>query len=401
MGVLGDLQVEIAFVLICMALSFLAAASHDSMSFLQRPPLKRFASNSNPPKRSPGFAFPRHRVLTKKTPLNVLRNGPYYVDHYVYSDDFNPQSLDHVKLGSFPSGRHLQLEKDKFYTISSTLSSLRDANDFNNLKTEGYAGDKEIHILHLPKEGHHDYEDIKLHLSLTNAHETPEINLDFNKNLGNFEVNIPSIKPPEVDTSFVPTPTTSFIDLVKPLIQSHIFEPPYKYFEQLPHFFGKDGPSGHATDEESLEIPHIETHPLENDYGKSSYDTPGAVNSYGQPIKQGSKQGSTNTNPSAVPSISSFTYNSPGAVDSYGNAVTDQALAHLSSKITEDFYQQQNYLNQLNEIHGHLNKRKRQSSGRPKGEVRLSSGGVGEEMQYSNHKYDRRELKKTISSHDV
>ncbi|XP_066256923.1 uncharacterized protein [Euwallacea similis] len=388
MGVLGDLQVEIAFMLICLTLSFLAAASHDPMSFSLRTPLKRFTSSPNPLKRSPSFSFPRPRILTKKTPLDVLQNGRYYIDHYLYSDNFNPQSVGQIKSGSFPSGKHVQLEKDKFYTISSTLSSLRGVNDFDNFKTGGYTRDKEIHILHLPKEEHHDYEDIKLHLSLTNAHETPEIDLDLNKNLGNFEVNLPNIQPPGVDTSFIPTPTTSFVDLVKPLIQSHIFEPPYKYFEQLPNVFGKDGPSGHTTGE-SLDIPHIETHPLENDYGKSSYDTPGAVNSYGQPIKQDSKQGSINTNPSAILAINKFTYDSPpGAVDSYGNAVTDQALAHLSSKVTEDFYQQQNYFNQLHEVHDLHNKRRRQSRGGSKSEVRPSSGGIDGEIQYSNHKYD-------------
>lgn len=148
---------------------------------------RRIAPRPKSLKRSPGFPLHRPRIINQKTPFNVLQNGPYYINHYIYCDNLDQHTLDQIKSGSISASEKLQLIKEKYPSFSS-LDSLE-----NNFKVESYTGDKEIHILHLPTEKPHDLDDINLHLNLANAHKTPEIDLELNKHFGSFEVNLPSM----------------------------------------------------------------------------------------------------------------------------------------------------------------------------------------------------------------
>lgn len=155
----------------------------------------------NTQKRSPSsslFSSPlSSRILNKKAPLNVLQNGPYYINHYIYCDNLDHHTLEQIKSGTFSSDQQIQLlnlQKDKFHGFSSLTPSLDSlehsgfTSGFDEFKTGSYTGDKELHILHLPKHKPQNLDDI----NLLGAHQIPAIDLEINKNLGNFEVNLPS-----------------------------------------------------------------------------------------------------------------------------------------------------------------------------------------------------------------
>jgi len=146
-------------------------------------------------------------------------------------------------------------------------------------------------------------------------------------------------------------------------------------------------PSGVKLNNVLFQIPHLENHPLENDQHKSSYNSPGAVNSYGEPIKPTNNLENPHQfylNPSKPPSDikdqGKFSYNSPGAVDSYGLPVTAENLQNNLDN--EKLLQQAYYLNQLNEIHD-ISRRRRQGS-QNSGEARSSR----EDVRHPNHRYD-------------
>ncbi|KAL1491235.1 hypothetical protein ABEB36_011861 [Hypothenemus hampei] len=250
------------------------------------------------------------RIITNGKPSwNLLQNGPYYINHYVYCDNLDQDTLDQVK--------------------SSIYSS--------ESESSGYVGNKEIHILHLPKgktENPLNYDDIKLHLSLADAHKSPDIDLDLNKNFESFEVNLPSFKPPTLDSTLLPTPTTSVI--IPPLFKGQV--PPNKNL--LAQYLNENL----KEKEDLLDIPHIGSHPLEHDPLKSTYDTPGALNSYGEPAQE-----------------------------------NNNFLLTRRPDVKNDDYLDE-YITQLNEIHN-LQRRRRQG-------VRKSSEGGASGEQHPNHRYD-------------
>lgn len=142
-----------------------------------------------------------------------------------------------------------------------------------------------------------------------------------------------------------------------------------------------------------FQIPHLENHPLENDPHQASYNSPGAVNSYGEPIKPSknlqnphpfylnpSKPNLPYLTPSDIKDQGTFSYNSPGAVDSYGHPATAENLQNNLDN--EKLLQHAYYLNQLNEIHD-ISRRRRQGS-QNSGEARSSR----EEVRHPNHRYD-------------
>lgn len=151
--------------------------------------LRRIVPRPKALKRSSGFPLHHPRIINQKTPLNVLQNGPYYINHYIYCDNLDQHTLDQIKSGSISASEKLQLIKKKYPSFSS-LDGLESS--LNNFKVETYTGDKEIHIVHLPTEKPHDLDDINLHLNLANAHKSPEIDLELNKHFGSFEVNLAS-----------------------------------------------------------------------------------------------------------------------------------------------------------------------------------------------------------------
>lgn len=165
----------------------LIAASENSTSTDAAPVAEALRRIDRPKalKRSPGFPLHHPRIINQKTPFNVLQNGPYYINHYIYCDNLNQHTLDQIKSGSISASDKIQLIKEKYPSFSSL-------NGLNNFKVETYTGDKEIHIVHLPTEKPQDLDDINLHLNLANAHKSPEIDLELNKHFGSFEVNLAS-----------------------------------------------------------------------------------------------------------------------------------------------------------------------------------------------------------------
>lgn len=197
------------FFQICLSFCVAAASSQDKVTTSILHPTRRHSpvvglikqTRPNTLKRSPSsslFSSPlSSRILNKKTPLNVLQNGPYYINHYIYCDNLDHHTLEQIKSGTFSSDQQIQLlnlQKDKFHGFSSltpSLDSLENSgftSGLDEFKTGSYIGDKELHILHLPKHKPQNFDDI----NLLGAHQIPPIDLEINKNLGNFEVSLPS-----------------------------------------------------------------------------------------------------------------------------------------------------------------------------------------------------------------
>lgn len=174
------------------SLATLIAASENSSSTDAAPvaeALRRRIARPKALKRSPRFPLHHPRIINQKTPFNVLQNGPYYINHYIYCDNLDQHTLEQIKSGSISESDKIQLIKEKYPSFSS-LDGLKSS--LNNFKVETYTGDKELHIVHLPTEKPHDLDDINLHLNLANAHKSPEIDLELNKHFGSFEVNLAS-----------------------------------------------------------------------------------------------------------------------------------------------------------------------------------------------------------------
>lgn len=139
-------------------------------------------------KKTTGFP----KILNTRTSENFAQNHPYFVNPYINCDNLGQHSAGKTKSCVFATEK--QIQPFESFTDFGGLGPLNSF-EFDKFNTEGYIGDKEIHILHLPKNKPHDVNDIKLHLSLLHAHSTPdvpEIDLDLNKHFGNFEVNLAS-----------------------------------------------------------------------------------------------------------------------------------------------------------------------------------------------------------------
>ncbi|XP_050309524.1 uncharacterized protein LOC126745635 [Anthonomus grandis grandis] len=355
--------------------------------------------NARPFKRSPitnQFLSPiNSRILTKpSTPLNVLHNGPYFINHYIYCDNLDEHTLEQIKSGTLSTEKQIQLlnnfNKDKFNSLTNGLSTSLNNYDISLGLSSGshgpatFTGDKEIHVLHLPQDKPNDFDDIKLHLNLANAHNTPHIgNIDFdlNKNLDNFEVNLASIKPPKLDASFLPT-TATIDEIVKPLIKGHVsIDGPTKYninLDQLTNLIKANKGSNEVIPQgsgntEILDTPHFENQPLDNDPEKSSYDSPHALDSYGNPIQN--QHSVPSHNPLSGPNLAHLVPNeNPGFLKT----------GLLNSNKANDFYRPEEYFNQLNEIH-ELNRKRRQG-------LKLNRDKVlntkEDEDRHPNHRYE-------------
>lgn len=109
-------------------------------------------------------------------------------------------------------------------------------------------------------------------------------------------------------------------------------------------------------------MPHIEQHPLEDDHSKSSYDTPGALDSYGHPV------------------TNSHTPQSNNFYSSESGTISNEYPGEFKN---EDTYQTIDYFNQLNDIHDFHRKRRQETK---VGETIEEK--IGEEIRYPNHRYD-------------
>ncbi|CAG9767655.1 unnamed protein product [Ceutorhynchus assimilis] len=325
-------------------------------------------SRPKPVKRSPIHRTPSFdpRILSKKTPpLNVLQNGPYFINHhYIYCENLDHHTLEEIKSSGNPLEVLNFYNKNKFSDLTPSLDSIEHS---------GYDGNnKELHILHLPKDKQNDFNDINLHLALENAHETsklPSIDFDLNKNFDSFEVNLASIKPPKLDISLLPTVTTStFHKIVTPLVQGHITagKPPNYNFNSnhFNEFFNTNHNDLHSQQNgikgnNIVDPPHFERQPLERDNGKSSYDTPGAVDSYGHPVTSTSQ---------TVHVHGHFQSNFP-------------ANGHRNVLKKDEFFIPEEYYNQLNEIHEIQRKRRQEMKSSKNLDNRDGS-------KHPNHKYD-------------
>ncbi|XP_030767835.1 uncharacterized protein LOC115891507 [Sitophilus oryzae] len=244
-------------------------------------------------KRSAGSPFLSNilqpRILSKK-PLNVLQNGPYFINHYIYCDNLDKGVLEQIKSGTISSEKAIELlnlNKPNFHDFHGLKPSLE---SFHGPGYEHgiFTGNKEFHILDLPKEEPHGF----VHETSFNTHfsESPSVDLNLNQNFDNFEISLEGITPAP------PSHESTSNEVVTPLYQGHIPDLyNHKINTNLDHiveYLNKNVESIEGTyngdldkpQEENLEVPHLEQHPLEHDPSKSSYDTPGAVDSYGHPV---------------------------------------------------------------------------------------------------------------------
>lgn len=308
------------------------------------------------------------RILNK-TPLNLLQNGPYYINHYIYCDNVDQHTLDQIKTGAYSSNKEIQLlnlQKGEFHSGS-------------------FPGNKEFHVLHLPKDKHPNFNDVNLHLSLLNAHkspEAPEIDLELNKHLANFDVNLDGVKPLDIDTTHLDTALhSSANDVVTPLIQGQVNGFNHGHNEDLVHVteywtnhgsvekepvehYGSFNGHGSNSKGEILDLPHFEKHPLEHDPNKASYDTPGAVDSYGHPA-------------TASPPNFHSDFNTEGFPGGFENGIKGN-----------DLYQAEDFISKLNEINGLQRRRRMDAYMSSSTEKSIQEAEDKDEVRYPNHKYE-------------
>ncbi|XP_060517407.1 uncharacterized protein LOC132696539 [Cylas formicarius] len=244
--------------------------------------------------------------------------------------------------------------------------------------------DHGISFLPIPNQG--SYYEIKLQPSV----EVASIDLDTNKHLDNFEVNLPAIT----------TGGYKFdSEVVTPLMTGTIHETnlhKQKYnvnLDQLVHYlsenneikvanFGSAGSVGAGASYETnkrgefLNLPNIRDHPLEHEPGRSSYNSPGAVNSYGDPVHQTFQSGYNDD------TFNSFE-NSP-----FGNSFA--SVTNLKSN--QDDFQSQwdnrdivNHLNHIDRVERQVHEKSRKASKKRK---LHSTKAEASTIKYPNHRYE-------------
>ncbi|XP_076269301.1 uncharacterized protein LOC143201952 [Rhynchophorus ferrugineus] len=239
-------------------------------------------------KRSTSSAFSsviQPKILSKR-PLSIVENGPYFINHYIYCDNLNPDVLKNIKSGTFGLDKkttellNFKHKLDKFHGLNAGPGS-----------TATFTGDKEIHILNFPNSepGSND--------GTFNLPFPETTDLELNQHFNNFDIDLKGIIPPELLNPELPAlpgePASPLLpdqfDLTKnPDIHSNI-DQIVQYLRRKTHTIDTPVDVAINPNGEELELPHLENHPLEHDPSKSTYDSPGAVDSYGQPIARTSK----------------------------------------------------------------------------------------------------------------